>query len=160
MDFVAIEPRNWAIIGSLFGLAMVLGVLLIALPAAKLGSIDSSTPRFRGVVLPIIALVVGVVSFAGTLAWIFQSDLTRVNERNAAVIEQIEQTYGEELDSIRVLDYPSERPTKDFEVFGSYNRDEPTAAGFQRTETFLVWKGGQMILASSADGEIFDELER
>lgn len=160
MDFVALEPQNWAMIWVRFGLAMALGIFLIALPAAKLASHDSSTPRFKGIVLPIIALAVGVVSFGGTIGWIFHSDLTRVNERNAAVIEQIEQTYGEELDSIRVLDYPSERPTKDFEVFGSYNRDEPTAAGFQRTETFLVWKGGQMILASSADGEIFDELER
>lgn len=160
MDFVAIEPRNWAIIGSLFVLAMALGIFFIAFPAAKLASHDSSTPRFRGVVLPIIALVVGVVSFAGTLAWIFQSDLAKVDVRNTAVIEQIEQTYGEELDSIRGLHYPSEKPTEDFKVFGSYNRDEPTAAGFERTETFLVWKGGQMILASSADGEIFDELER
>lgn len=85
-----------------------------------------------------------------------------LNNQDLEVGDQISEAYGLELsrDELGDLDYPTEKPDTDFEVFGSVAMDEPEEDGFLRTEVFLIWRDGEMALAGSPDGETFTELQR
>lgn len=159
MEFVALDPKNWAFFWTMIGLTLVAGVA-IAAGAAAIASSDGTTPLFRGKILPVLGILLGICAAVWTLGAAYQADQARWDKRDATVIDQIKTTYGEDYKSIGVYGYPKVKPTEDFRVFGSSTTDEPTASGFERTETFLVWKDGEMILATSSDGEVFDELTR
>lgn len=80
---------------------------------------------------------------------------------NAAA--QIRATYGIELTTREVeeLGYPLSEPKTEFKVLGDNGDYRLTADGIERAETMiLIWRSGELQLASSSDSETFEELER
>jgi len=61
---------------------------------------------------------------------------------------------------VRSLSYPMVKPTKDFEVFGSFTeRKQTEGANFDTRKVYLVWADGKLNLSQSTDGESFTELK-
>ena len=150
MDFVELGPIN----------PLSIAMILISAAAAVGGYLlFFRAERTISYILTILLIFVGVAGLGLGMASLSGVPLT---EQNLAVGKQIEETYGLELtpDELEKLNYPSNEPEKDFEVFGSFPVDERTEDGFERTEVFLIWRDGEMALAGSPDGETFTELKR
>ena len=74
----------------------------------------------------------------------------------------IENTYGLKptASEVRSLDYPTVKPTKDFEVFGSFkDRKQVQGTQFEQRTIYLVWADGKFGLSQSSDGESFKPLK-
>lgn len=85
----------------------------------------------------------------------------QIDAWKARIISSVQKTYGVELsdDERMALQYPSEKPKGDYEVFGSFETVKPSAEGFLKKVTYLIWQDEKMILAESTDGENFEPLE-
>lgn len=107
-----------------------------------------------------VALAIGLISGA-LMAYQYFSNQFAWKAHYEAVWAEVEETYGLDLtdDEKRALDFPSEKPEEDFETFGSFTREGPTASGFSRETVYLIWKDGLLHLAESADGEQFTTLD-
>lgn len=46
------------------------------------------------------------------------------------------------------------RSRRDFEVYGNIAVDSPSEDGFERVNTFLIWKDGKLMLAGSPGGRL------
>lgn len=106
-------------------------------------------------------MLAGAVTLTGAFTC-FQIFSSPHFERGRVVAEQIKSTYGKEISAgsiVQELDYPGDRPTDDFKVYGRVTEDSESADGFVRSQTYLLWKAGKMVLATSTDGESFSELE-
>lgn len=58
------------------------------------------------------------------------------------------------------LSYPYERPSSDFEVFGSIlHQERVSESSFVELKFYLVWMGGKFQLSESRDGKRFKELK-
>lgn len=150
MDFVELGPIN----------PLSIAMILVSAAAAVGGYLlFFSVERTISYILMMLLFLGGLTGFFLGIASLSGVPLTA---QNLAVGKQIEETYGLELtpDELEKLNYPSNEPEKDFEVFGSFPVDERTEDGFERTEVFLIWRDGEMALAGSPDGETFTELKR
>jgi len=90
------------------------------------------------------------------------AEIQHRSERADQLQAEIEKLYGLELTELELskLNYPDEKPTVDFEAFGTFDRTELTDDdSILRQEITLVWKDGEMILAQSEDGENFTPIE-
>lgn len=150
MDFVELGPIN----------PLSIAMILVSAAAAVGGYLlFFRVERTISCILMMLLFLGGLTGFCLGIASLSGVPLTA---QNLAVGKQIEETYGLELtpDELEELNYPSNEPEKDFEVFGSFPVDERTEDGFERTEVFLIWRDGEMALAGSPDGETFTELKR
>lgn len=104
---------------------------------------------FGGRAMSVFGLVTALV--AGSF-WVFGSLSDRAEQVESAR-KVMSSTYGIEVDRAKMdeLGYPNERPTADFRVFGS------TVLGSEKVT--LVWKDGEMILATDVSGRSAVELE-
>lgn len=107
-----------------------------------------------------VFLAIGLISGA-LMAYQYFSNQFAWKAYYEAVWAEVEETYGLDLtaDEKRALDFPSEKPEEDFETFGSFTREGPTAEGFSRRTVYLIWKDDLLHLAESADGEQFTTLD-
>jgi len=136
-------------------LGIVLSVLWRLRPAA--GS------SVRASVLPTLTALAGMVGFLGMFATVFGFGLYGAVEREKQFSEQVEATYGLDLDQERIgeLGYPEERPEADFKTFGSAEivEQSDTQGEYTGTKVYLIWEDGKMILAKTTDGESFEAIE-
>lgn len=149
MDFVPLgSPSPWSYVAMIAGFGLFIGALAL---------IFYRPNKFWTLLAPMVVLL-GVI---GAAFGVTSLNLGPLEHKREAIRDQIEKTYGLELTNgeIRSLGYPSDRPESDFEVFGSFHKNQKTSDGFERTEVFLVWDSGEMLLASSTDGETFENLE-
>jgi len=149
MDFVPLgSPSPWSYVAMIAGFALFVGALAWIFYRPK---------KFLIFLAPLVVLLGGIGIVFGTTSL----NLGPLEHKREVIRDQIEKTYGLELTNgeIRSLGYPSDRPETDFEVFGSFHKNQKTSDGFERTEVFLVWDSGEMLLASSTDGEIFENLD-
>jgi len=110
------------------------------------------------ILVPASALVFGV---AFALFHTNEAASIQADQRESAKVE-IDETYGIELtgDQVLTLDYPEEKPTEDFQVFGSFDQREQTdGVNFTERTVYLVWADGKFGLSQSEDGENFESLE-
>lgn len=150
MNFVEVGPTNpISIFMILVSAALAVGGLIIGLKGERAWTVGLAVVMF---IAGLLGFALGMASLSGTPLYAQQ----------VKVGDQIEKAYGLELsrDELEDLDYPTEKPDTDFEVFGSFSIDEPEDDGFLRTEVFLIWRDGEMALAGSPDGETFTELQR
>lgn len=152
MNFVEVSPIN--------PLSLVILMASIASMVVGISIYYRSSSSYN-----MLALLGGLMLFGGMfgfcLGMVSLSGIP-LSKQKAQVGEQIEEIYGLKLTEAELvsLDYPAEEPEGDFEVFGSFFQDQRTEDGFERTEVFLIWRDGEMVLAGSPDGETFTELKR
>ena len=117
---------------------------------------------FTGRVSPVYALGGAMIVFAGGVFLIMAEPTKTPTVQDRAAAEAIEEDYGIELtdEELMALDYPREKPTADFEAFGSFEQMLPADdGGYELNRVFLIWDDGEMKLAKSTDGESFSELK-
>lgn len=117
--------------------------------------------RVFGVIICALALVgsaVGFFSIANSLG----SYNDAVDERKEAIVSEVDDLYGVELsdEDFEALGFPTEEPKDDFVVYGTISETEKSGSGYERHDITLIWDDGELLLASSVDGEQFTELER
>ncbi len=154
MNFVPLPGPSWLTVALIL---LVGGAIIVPLGFAFKRTLDRASFWLIPVVLLLSGAITLTVAFASIK--IFSSPHF---ERGKVVAEQIESTYGKEISSgsiVQSLDYPADLPTDDFRVYGKVTEDSESADGFVRSQTYLLWKGGKMVLATSTDGESFSELE-
>lgn len=155
MEFIPSAPQNVPL--TVFALvcffALLGGVPVLA------GTMPDEPGVRRRVHQVVLGVVAGVSSLTLASLYFFYSDPAAV-ARSQAVTASLD-SYGLDMskDERAALEYPSARPEGDFEVFGSFTREGPTAEGFSRETVYLIWKDDLLHLASSPDGEQFTALE-
>jgi hypothetical protein len=155
MDYIPSEGLH---LGWLLGALVVVTAGVTAMVASALKIEKSSEKKLAGVVF-IGGLLTSVLATPPMLTTAF---VVSSGEQRAAAAEQANTTYGTSLtrEDMGKLEYPGKKPTQDFQVFGKIQADNPTETGFTRTETFLIWRDGKMLLAASQDGENFSEISK
>lgn len=155
MEFIPSAPTNVPLL-ALFVVSLF--AFLGGVPLLGTSATYAKTVTRRRLLGALTAFVV-VASLTGMAVVWFGGD-PAVGERNKAVRESLD-SYGLDLskDERAALDYPRDRPKEDFQVFGSFTREGPTASGFSRETVYLIWKDGLLHLAKSADGEQFTTLD-
>lgn len=153
MDFIPLTTTSTVDTG--------MWVMVTGLGLGVLGYMGMYTRWFKTTVATLIAAALAVVvgittTIVGTVE---QNDISAAvrAERVAAVKDE----YGLALtnDEYWELGFPDTEPETDFEVFGSMQRDaEKPSGGFERQTVYLIWQDGELRLAESADGEVFDVL--
>jgi len=135
MDFIAYEPSA---IGYLALGGLVLGFVLI------IGSLffDMAGPvTVLGFVLIIISVIGGIFLPDGTQGW--------SKDARAEIKDHYRVTLSErQFDKLK---YPKQReePEGNFEQYGSVTVVKPDGEkGFEKTEVYLLWSDGEMVLAS------------
>ena len=153
MDFIQVTTTSTDDIG--------MWVMVAGLGLGILGFLGMYTRWFKTTVVTLIAAALAVLGGATTaiVGTVENKDISAAvrTERIAAVHDG----YGLALtnDEYWELDFPDEEPKADFEVFGSMQRDaEKPGGGFERQTVYLIWQDGELRLAESADGEVFDVL--
>jgi len=76
--------------------------------------------------------------------------------------ESVQKTYGLKITrgQAQALKYPGAKPTKDFEIFGSFkDRKQVEGTQFEQRTIYLVWADGKFGLSQSSDGESFTPLK-
>lgn len=153
MDFVQLPDPNWLLV-----------ILLVTLAALAIAGVAIIIAKNRPKLIPflsVVALMVVIViavSFAFTVA-----TADPKIEQTGLVSAQIKDVYGKDISPTQVglnLSYPSNAPSEDFLVYGNIMEDIETADGFVRSKTYLLWKEGKMVLATSTDGENFSVVEK
>lgn len=97
-------------------------------------------------------IIVSSLIAGSFLAFFSLTDLRsslKVNEANTERIEAIEDVYGLNINDsdLLALKYPSEKPTTDTSIYGTYNKGEVTADGvLEQTPVTLAWHEGQLRL--------------
>lgn len=153
MDFVQLPAPNW--------LLVILLVILIVLAIAGCGVIIGKT---KPKLIPVLSIgvLIGVIAISGGFAIKVASADPKI-EQIDLVTAQIKDVYGKEISPIQVwqtLSYPSNAPSEDFRVYGYVVEDIESPDGFVRSKTYLLWKEGKMVLATSTDGENFSVVEK
>jgi len=114
-------------------------------------------------------IVAGAICTAIFLPTAFtEPDPTSIAAENARrhqapeIQKEIQKAYGLEItrDQAQSLNYPNAKPTKSFEIFGSFeDRKQTEGADFETRKVYLVWADGKLNLSQSTDGESFTELK-
>lgn len=117
--------------------------------------------RVVGVIICALALVgslFGFISLTNALDDYNES----VADRQAAIIAEAEEMYGVELsdEDFEALKFPATGPEEDFVVYGTISETAKSGEGYDRHDITLIWDDGELLLASSVDGEQFTELSR
>lgn len=135
MDFVAYEPS-----GIFYTL---LGVIVISCVAALVAGLIFNQPllMFGLIVVAAVALVVNIILPSPYGEW------------QKEVKAEVKDTYGLKLTDgqLKKLKYPysGSEPDEDFKQYGSITVVKPDGdKGFEKTEVYLLWNDGKMILAS------------
>jgi len=160
MDFIDTSSSTVGLtLLSLAGIVVSVAVLLFCANGLdKLGAEPSAKRNYLFLGMS-LSFAMGVISFVSAINFWF---VEPIHNRIVAAQTAIEESYDLKLstDEVEALEYPSERPTSDFESFGSI--DKTTLAdddSILKREISLVWKDGKMILAQSKNGEDFEPLE-
>lgn len=146
-----------AVIGTLFGLVLV-GVGIHLLRRRKNKNSGAAIPLFIGVLLIALSLTPQVVRHNPNSGLAYAARSAQLPEIQAS----IEDRYGFKPTRSQVsrLDYPRAKPTKSFEIFGSFeDRKQTEGANFETRKVYLVWADGKLNLSQSTDGESFTELK-
>jgi len=88
--------------------------------------------------------------------------LTARRHQAPEIQREIQKAYGLETTRAQVqsLNYPNAKPTKSFEIFGSFkDRKQVEGTQFEQRTIYLVWADGKFGLSQSSDGESFTPLE-
>ena len=107
-------------------------------------------------IVAVLALFIGGVASTYDLA-----GFGRLNERNDKAQSQIEKTYDLKLSSTEFvsLNYPQIKPSGDFAVYGSIQKDvRVDGPAFRSVKLSLVWSEGKFYLSESTNGEDFQPL--
>lgn len=154
MDIISLPEAP----SGLWYLTIVLGTLTVVVLGM---AVATAWSRVVGVIICVLALVGSVVGFIS-----FQNSLDAYKEavadRKAAIIDEADEMYGVELsdEDFEALEFPAEKPKDDFVVYGTFSETEKSGDGYDRHDITLIWDGGELLLASSVDGEQFTELSR
>lgn len=150
MDFI--EPASFdfwqaVLYATSAMMAMTMTVLIVVFWKA-----DSKAFRRGGKATLLSIAFVFVIGAVGSVFYLDSAKYDMKSERQDVFASQVEETYGLVLskDEVEDLEYPNRYPDSGFEVYGSFSD-----AG---KRTYLIWEGGKMLLASSADGEKFAPL--
>lgn len=138
--------------------ALVFGLMQFRRPVDS-DELDGSSGRralWTGVCIG--SLAVSVVLGVWGISMAPNPDAVRSEKSAAQRAEaqvQIEESYGLKLTSAEVaeLEYPTEYPEQDSEVFGSIENAE-----LSESAIYLVWADGELQLSESEDGKHFSEL--
>ena len=85
-----------------------------------------------------------------------------VNLRYDKISEEVQKRYGTTFTGGQLyeLQWPEEKPSEGFKVFGSFDdRKQIEGANFETRKVYLVWADGKLNLSQSTDGESFTELK-
>lgn len=117
--------------------------------------------RVVGVIICVLALAGSLFGFA-SLTNALDDYNEAVADRQAAIIAEADEMYGVELsdEDFEALEFPTEEPDEDFVVYGTISETEKSSDGYDRHDITLIWDDGELLLASSVDGEQFTELSR
>lgn len=155
MEFIPSAPLNWPV--TVLFLVCILA-LLGGVPL--LGFLQDGAKGTKRKLLEVVMGVTILTAGLGAVSIYFFYDDPKAVARHEAVVESLD-SYGLDLskEERMALEYPRDRPKSDFEVFGSFTREGPTAEGFSRETVYLIWKGDLLHLAASPDGEQFAVLD-
>jgi len=135
MDFITYEPSAagyWLIGLLVLGFMLFLGSLFI----------DGPSPvTLVGVLLIVASFVVGLISPSGVENW--------SKDARAEIKDHYGMTLSEK--QFEKLKYPKQKdePEESFEQYGSVTVVKPDGdRSFEKTEVYLLWSDGEMILAS------------
>lgn len=105
-----------------------------------------------------------VILYAGCLAAAFfgvRGLIPNFNGQTKAIQMDVEASYDLKLteNEVLLLKYPSSEPEVAFEAFGSVEKMLKTADSYAKSEIYLIWDEGKMLLAESETGEDFTPLK-
>ena len=156
MDFIAISPvadPTWAAITATVGLFLLLAsVLMLKAPSDPVAATGLAL-GFAGILGMAVGLTVMVFSTGAAQAnrsqW--QSD----------VKDEVKDVYGIELTTkeFKALDFPMQKPDEKFVAYGTISETTQAGDNFERHDITLIWANGELLLASSVDGEQFTPLD-
>lgn len=113
-------------------------------------------------VTPIVGLVLASIPPDPQSTLVVKMKLNADKERIPEIQREVKEAYGLKLTDreTHALDYPYEKPTEDFEVYGSFDKkDQVAGSQFEKSTVYLVWVDGAFDLSESSDGESFTPLE-
>jgi len=135
MDFIAYEPS-----GLLYTL---LGIVLASCLFGLIGNFVFDKPSVMFGCIAIAAIALGI-SFAIPNPY---------GEWRKEIKAEIKDTYGLKItdEQLKELKYPytDSKPEESFKQYGSITTVKPESAdGFEKTEVYLLWSKGEMVLAA------------
>jgi len=166
MDFVPLsytpEQKRRTRITLLGSTALSLGVVSILPIVILTGNFGPGSPLVRGLaLLVVISPVFGLLGIALSATVPHEMKELRKKERIEKLRVSVGKHYGLTLSvaEFAALNYPLDRPTGKFQVYGSIIRmDQVSGAAFVEQKIYLVWADGELKLSSSRDGKRFKEL--